>query len=85
MNAVVSMIMTKYQYELNIDIYLRICLLFFHTRVECAFNDACCGGACCGGACCHVCDDLLAAAAAAAVAFAVAAVEPAVAFAEETE
>ena len=83
--------MTKYQYELNIDIYLRVCLLFFHTRVKCAFNDACCGGACCGGACCDACDDLLAVAEPAVepavepVASAGPAVEPAVAFAEETE
>jgi hypothetical protein len=31
MNTDMDMGMTKYQYELNIDIYLKICLLFMHA------------------------------------------------------
>jgi hypothetical protein len=75
--------MFKYQYELNIDIYLTSRL--FTTPYRTLNGDG--FGESHGGSFCRVCDDLLAVAEPAVepVAFAEPAVEPAVAFAEETE
>ena len=93
MNADMCMIMrmSKYQYELNIDIYLRICLIFFANQGSTFSGDGCggdgCGGACCGGVCCggDVYDVHLPEPAAVAAAESEPALEPAAAIAEETE